>query len=375
MAVPLFDCRVDGLGQAAVAGVLASGRLASGPEVAGLEADLTDRLGTRPVVALSDMTQALAMALRLSGVRDGDEVLTLSYNCLSSNVAIHAVGATPVWVDIDPETASMCLEHARGRISARTRAVVVYHVAGYPADISGFRRLCKEAELPLIEDANNALGALLPSGEPVGTVGDFAVFSFYANRQVNAVDGAALACATPEAAAKVRQWRRFGIDQTNFRDARGEIDPEVDVPDLGSGTSAALSNVNAALARSNLSQLNGRLRLVRENANEMIRALEAVEGVAPVRALDGVRPAYWGLLLRCSARDRVMDALKHSGIGCSKLHQPNHIYSGFASPPASLPATERFMDEVLAVPCGWWVGERERATIVSLIKEVLTGQG
>lgn len=369
MGVPLFDCRVDERGQAAVARVLASGHLAAGPEVAGLESDLSVGLGGRPVVALSDMTQALAMALRLSGVGEGDDVLTLSYNCLSSNAAIHAVGATPVWVDLDPETASMSLDDARARLTPRTRAVVVYHVIGYPADMSGFRRLCDEYGLALIEDANNALGARLPSGAAAGTAGDFAVFSFYANRQVSAVEGAALACPTPEAAAKVRQWRRFGVDQAKFRDARGEIDPKADVPDLGSGASASLSNVSAALARSNLAQLDERLGRIRANAAEMTRALRGVEGVTLVRPVGDAVPAYWSLLLRCAARDNVMDVLKSAGVGCSKLHQPNHVYSGFRSAPTSLPATDRFMDEVLAVPCGWWVGDDQRRMIVDLIAD------
>lgn len=368
MNVPLFDCRVDGEGMAAIATVLASGRLAFGSEVVALEADLSLRAGGRPVVALSDMTQALAMALRLSGVREGDEVLTLSYNCLSSNAAVHASGATPVWIDIDPATASIDIEHLRSRLSAKTRAVVAYHVIGYPADGIALRALCNEHGLAFIEDANNALGAILPGGAPAGSVGDFAVFSFYANRQVNAIEGAALVCPDDEAADKVRQWRRFGVDQRHFRDARGEIDPAADVADLGSGASASLSNVNASLARSNLERLDGRQTRIRANAAAMTQRLaEDVDGVTPVRALGGATPAYWAYLVRCVRRDVVMDALKASGVGCSKLHQPNHVYSGFRPSPASLPGTDQFIGEVLALPCGWWVSDTEREAMIDII--------
>ncbi len=315
------------------------------------------------------------MALRLSGVGKGDEVLTLSFNCLSSNAAIHAVGATPVWVDIDPETATMSLADARARLSVRTRAVVVYHVIGYPADMRGWRAFCDEAGLALIEDANNALGAILPGGSPVGTAGDFAVFSFYANRQVSAVEGAALACPSSESAAKVRQWRRFGVDQATFRDARGEIDPSADVPDLGSGASASLSNVNAVLARNNLARLDTRQERIRDNVRAMKLALGGIDGVTTVHAVSDATPAYWALLLRCSARDHVMDALKAAGIGCSKLHQPNHIYSGFRSAPTSLPGTDVFMQEVLAVPCGWWVSDSQRLEITGTVASALAAVG
>lgn len=369
MTIPLFDCRIDTDGMAAIASVLASGRLAAGEHVTALEAGLSARLGGRPVVALSDMTHALILALRLSCIGPGDEVLTLSYNCLSSNSAIHSVGATAVWVDIDPETASMNIGHARSLVTPATRAIAVYHAAGYPADMPALRQLCDETGLVLIEDANNAFGATLPGGRHAGTAGDFAVFSFYANRQVNAIEGGALVCPDEDTAARARQLRRFGIDQAHFRDQRGEIDANADVADLG--LSATLSNVNAALARHNLRDLDTRIAAVRANVAAMAEALATVDGIAAVRAVEGAVPAYWGWLLLCARRDELLDALKAAGIGCSKLHQPNHVYSGFGSRAAALPGTEHFIDRVIAVPCGWWVGAAERQQIVEIIAGAL----
>ena len=368
MAIPLFDCRLDADAAAVIAPVLASGQLAAGEHIAGLEADLSARLGGRPVVALSDMTHALTLALRLSGIGPEDEVLTLSYNCLSSNSAIRNVGATAVWVDID-HTASMNVDDARSRITPATRAIAVYHAAGYPADMAALRQLCDENSLILIEDANNALGALLPDGRQAGSVGDFSVFSFYANRQVNAIEGGALVCPDEAVAAKVRQLRRFGIDQAKFRDPRGEIDPRADVVDIG--YSATLSNVNAALARHNLRALDARLAVARGNADAMRAALADVDGIRPVPAVGDAVPAYWGWLLLCDRRDELLDALKAAGIGCSKLHQPNHVYSGFGSREAALPGTDYFIEHVLAVPCGWWIGAPERQAIVETIAGAL----
>jgi dTDP-4-amino-4,6-dideoxygalactose transaminase len=369
MAIPLFDCRLHADAAAAIAPVLASGQLAAGDHVAGLEADLSARLGGRPVVALSDMTHAMILALRVSSIGPGDEVLTLSYNCLSSNSAIRSVGATAVWVDIDPDTASMDVDDARSRITPATRAIAVYHAAGYPADMAALRQLCDENGLILIEDANNALGAQLPDGRQAGSAGNFSVFSFYANRQVNAIEGGALVCPDEVAAAKVRQLRRFGIDQAKLRDQRGEIDPRADVVDIG--YSATLSNVNAALARHNLRALDARLAVVRANANAMRTALADVDGVKPVPAIGDAVPAYWGWLLLCDHRDELLDALRAAGIGCSKLHQPNHVYSGFGNREAALPGTSYFIDHVVAVPCGWWVGAPERQAIVETIAGAL----
>lgn len=367
MQVPLFDCRVDETGLAAIAPVLQSGQLAGGPQLVGLEEDLSVQFGGRPVVALSDMTQALAIALRLSGVGPGDEVLTLSFNCLSSNAAVHAVGAHAVWVDIDPMTASMNIEHAKSLVTSKTRALVAYHVIGYPSDSAALRALCDTAGLSFIEDANNALGARLPTGQLAGTIGDFAILSFYANRQVSGCEGAALICASEEAASVARRWRRFGVDQARFRDAEGEIDPAADVPDLGFGFSASLTQVNAALARSNLARLVDRQRVVQDNAAFLISAFSDAIGVEPVRALGAGVSAYWGLLLLSPHRDIVLSQLKSAGIGCSKLHYPNHFYSAFEGPEPVLPGTICMMKQALAVPCGWWIGDKERRAIVDTV--------
>ena len=202
LTVPLFDCAIGPETIRAATSVLSSGQLASGPNVEALERALEVCLGAGVhVVAMSDMTHALTLALRLSGVVEGDEVLTLAFNCLSSNSAITAAGARPVWVDIDPDSASMSPADARSAITSRTKALVVYHVAGYPADLGALRSVCEQNGLSLIEDANNALGARW-RGRAVGTVGDFGVYSFYANRQLNGIEGAALVCRDATSAAQ-----------------------------------------------------------------------------------------------------------------------------------------------------------------------------
>src|SRR6185503_10916748 len=100
----------------------------------------------------------------------GDEVLTLAVNCMSSNSAIVAAGAMPVWVDVDPSTMTLDIEDARRAVTPRTRALIVYHVAGYPADISAIEAFCSEHDLTLIEDANSAFGGRI-GGRQIGSLG------------------------------------------------------------------------------------------------------------------------------------------------------------------------------------------------------------
>jgi dTDP-4-amino-4,6-dideoxygalactose transaminase len=349
--VPLFDCRLGSDAQRAAAAVLESGALAGGAYVNELEAALSRRLDNRPVVVLSDMTQSLALALRLSGVGPGDEVLTMALNCMSSNTAISLAGAMPVWVDVDPETATVDLTDCRRAISSRTRAMVVYHVAGYPADIVGCRALCEEHGLVFLEDANAALGATFQSRK-VATVGQFGILSFYANRQVNGVEAGALVCASEDDAARARRLRRFGVDPAGFRDSRGEIDPAADVAEIG--FPASLNDVNARLALHSLETLDERLAASRANARSLAEASKAT-GLRPIGWADDSAPAFWTFLLRSEQRDAQLARFKDLGIAASGLHQRNDRYSGFAASRRRLPGTDTLERELFALPVGWWL--------------------
>jgi perosamine synthetase len=350
--------------QAALA-VLRSGQIASGPRVDEFQAGLA-ALARRPhLVCTSDVTHALVLALQLIGVGPGDEVLTLAYSCLSSNSAIKLAGAKPVWVDIDPATASMSVDDLRRAITPRCKAVTMYHVAGYPGPAAAIAEVCRQHDLAYIEDCNNALGATL-AGTPVGRHGDFAVYSFYPNRQINAIEGGALACPDAKSAARAARLRRFGIDSRTFRDALGEIDPASDIPEVG--WPASLNHLNAAVGLAQLPTLSTRLARTREVAARMLRQLHGLPGIQAVAPLEAADPAYWVLLLLAEQRDRLLAALKRRRIDCSKLHLRNDQYGGFGATRRDLPGTDRFMAQVLGLPCGWWLSDEQADTIVAAVR-------
>lgn len=362
--VPLFDCRLGAEAQRLAAAVLGSGALAGGTYVSELETALSRQVDGRPVVVVSDMTHALVLALRLAGVGPGDEVLTMALNCMSSTTAINLADAVPVWVDVDPETATLDLEDCHRAITARSRALIVYHLAGYPADVAGCRALCDAHGLTLIEDANAALGAVA-RGLPIATVGHFGVFSFYANRQVNGVEAGALVCATEEEAARARRLRRFGVDPAAFRDARGEIDRAADVAEIG--LAASLSNVNACLALHSLGSLDERLSASRANAHAM-RAATSGTPLRPIAWSPGSNPAFWAFLVRSARRDEELARFKYRGIAASGLHQRNDRYSGFGASPRPLPGTDVLERELFALPVGWWLTPGQMTAITQAIQ-------
>jgi perosamine synthetase len=364
--IKLFECSVAAGDVESAAAVLATGQIAAGPNVAALEGALAAYLGTGEVVCTGDMTHALVLALRLAGVCRGDDVLTLALNCMSSNAAIAILGARPIWVDVDPQTATMATKDAVRAMTDRTRAVVVYHVAGYPADLTDLRRLCDERGICLIEDANNALGAR-SKGEPVGVVGDFAILSFYPNRQINALEGGALVCRDPAHAAEARRLRRFGIDAATFRDRNGEIDPAADVPEIG--VSSPMNNVNAAVGLGQVADLDVRLDRNRRNVARLTEGLEPWMDIQPIEPLASAEPAYWVLLVRSQKRNAIMAALKADGVDCSRLHQRNDRYSGFEASARSLPGTEILEVEMFALPCGWWLDDDDIDELLGALKQ------
>lgn len=365
--IPLFyPVRLPEMEQAAL-DVMRSGQVAAGPLIDRFETAFGQAVGQDHVVTTNDMTNALVLALELAGVRRGDEVATLAFSCLSSNSAIAIAGAKPLWIDLDPETMTMSVDDLAAKLKPTIKAVTLYHVAGYPAPADEIATLCRARGIPLIEDCNAAVGARVGS-QQVGKAGQFSVYSFYPNRQVNALEGGALACPDTATALRARQLRRYGIDLTTFRDHRGEINPGSDVPEIG--LSASFSQLHAAVALSQLPTLANRIQRTRENAESLAALLSGVKGLRVISPIAGGGPAYWGLLLDVDRRDAVLLELKAQGIQCSALHQRNDVYSGFGSTPSQLPGTAHAMERLLAVPCGWWLNASQIHRIATTLQNL-----
>lgn len=250
-------------------------------------------------------------------------------------------------------------------LSPKTKAVLLYHMAGYAGPTAEIKAICRTHGIVLIEDCNNALGAT-QHGAPVGTIGDYAVFSFYPNRQINALEGAALVCPDARSAARALRLRRFGIDTATFRDAIGEINPVSDIPEIG--LSASFSQLSAAVGLTQFESLADRLQKTRLNADTLHAELADVPGIEVIAALPETLPAYWAFLILSDNRDLVLTRLKKRGIGASKLHHRNDAYSGFHAEARSLPGTDNFSRRIIGLPCGWWLGEQEISTVVTAVK-------
>jgi perosamine synthetase len=349
--------------------VLRSGRIAGGEYITKFETEFGKMVGQANVVSTIDMTSAMHLALRLTGVKPGDEVLTIAFTCMSSSSAIAQCGGVPVWVDVQPSSVEMDVADLASKITHNTRAVILYHVAGYPGPAAEVAKLCKQHGIVLIEDCNNALFATR-GGEQAGTHGDFAVYSFYPNRQLNTTEGGALICKSADMAAKARKLRRFGIDSNTFRNSIGEISPTSDIPEVG--WAFTMNNLCAALGLAQLPTVTQRMQKTRSNVDALTKKITDFSGLQFVPAFADSKPAYWVLLLFVDNRDLVITSMKQQGVQVSSIHHRNDAYTGFqGSHSTTLPNTSELQKQVLGIPCGWWLSDENLDAIAKALNTAM----
>lgn len=363
-SIPLFGIYAEKNIGEVVQDIISKGQIAAGKFVTDFAQAFGKLTDQRHVVTVNDMSNAIQIALRLSNVGIGDKVLASSYACMSTNAPIATIGATPVWVDVNAETGLMSPDALEKAITPECKAVIVYHLAGYPAEIEKIAAICTKYNLKLIEDCDNALLASV-NGKQVGTFGDFAIFSFYPNRQLNATEGGALCCKRSEDAARAIKLRRYGIDIPNFRGADGEINPESDIPEIG--WAATLNNVCSAIGLSQISSVEQRIEMSRAVARKYKQAFQGVPGLTIVPHESNVSPSYWVYLVKLENRDLILCQLKTLGVSVSKIHHLTSLYSGFGCEPVSLPGTQAFFDKVIGLPCGWWLSNDDVDFIIEEI--------
>ena len=195
---------------AAVTRVLRSGWVGMGPEVIAFERELAAFVGAPHVVAVNSCTSALHLALLVSGVGPGDEVIVPSLTWCSTANAVLYTGARPVFCEVDPATLCLTPELVRQKLAARTKAVMVVHFGGLAVDTVALRRALP-SKVHIIEDAAHALGARYPDGRPVGASGHPVCFSFYANKNLSTAEGGGIALADSALADRLRSLRQHAL--------------------------------------------------------------------------------------------------------------------------------------------------------------------
>jgi dTDP-4-amino-4,6-dideoxygalactose transaminase len=303
----------------AVAAVLRSGWVIQGPEVEAFERDFAEFVGARHACAVSSGTSALHLALLAAGVCPGDEVITVSHSFVATSNAIRYCGATPVFVDIQPDTFNMDPTRIEQTITGRTRAILCVHQMGMPCDLEAVLKIAQRHALPVVEDAACAIGSeILWEGEwqRIGRPhGDIACFSFHPRKLLTTGDGGMITTGNAEWAARIRLWRQHGMSAPPAaRSTSREVVFESYDP---LGYNYRMTDIQAALGRVQLRRVPGMVERRRFMAGRWRGLLADVPGVVLPDEPAWARSNWQSYCIRLpeGVRQReVMQAMLDAGI-------------------------------------------------------------
>ncbi|WP_353193344.1 DegT/DnrJ/EryC1/StrS aminotransferase family protein [Pandoraea pnomenusa] len=213
--LPFTRPSIDDATIAGVTEVLRSGWITSGPQVQAFEKALSEYFGNRPVRCFNSGTATLEIGLRIAGVQGGDEVITTPLSWVATSNVILEVGATPVFVDVDPATRNIDLDLLEKAITPKTRAIIPVYLAGLPLDMDRLYDIARRHNLRVIEDAAQAMGSTW-GGKRIGAFGDLVSFSFHANKNLTSIEGGALVFNNEDEARLAEKYRLQGVTRTGF---------------------------------------------------------------------------------------------------------------------------------------------------------------
>ena len=349
----------------AVLEVLRSGRLSLGPRLAEFEEAFAARLGVAHASAVSSGTAGLHLALRAAGLTDGDEVVTSPFSFVASANAIVYERALPVFADIDPVTLNLDPEAAAAAITERTSALLPVHIFGYPADLPAFERL----QLPIVEDACEALGAVHADGTAVGARGHAAVFAFYANKQMTTGEGGMVTTSDPAVKERLDSERNQGR-----------------APDMGwldhdrLGFNYRLSDIACALGIAQLERLDELLAGRSRVAARYREALEGIEGLGlPCPDVGGDRRGWFVFVVQVPKgidRDATVRELAERGVQSKPylpaIHLMSYYRERFGHRPGEFPVCEDVAARSLALPFFPEMTEGQVARVAEALRSALT---
>ncbi|MCK6554554.1 DegT/DnrJ/EryC1/StrS family aminotransferase [Candidatus Binatia bacterium] len=354
--------------------VIESGWITQGPKVAEFERAMAAACEARHAVAVSSCTTALHLALLCAGVGYGDEVIVPSLSFIATaNAVVHA-GGVPVFAEVDESTFNLDIEDARARITPRTKAIVLVHQLGLPADIDGFSDLTRRHGLQLIEDAACAIGSRY-RGAAIGSHSELVCFSFHPRKIVTTGDGGMIATSSERHAARLRLLRHHGMSVPDtVRHAAATVVRE---SYLEVGYNYRMTDLQAAVGIEQLKRLPAMLARRRALAARYDRAFLAHPIIeTPAACPDGEwNVQSYAVRLRNydgASRDTVMRRLLDRGIASRGGVMTAHREPAYAARGAlSLPRSEAASDRALILPLYAGLTEQEQDEVIEALQQAV----
>lgn len=349
--LPMTRPTIDEDTIAGVCDVLRSGWITSGPKVKEFEQMLSQLFGGRPVRVFNSGTAALEIALRIAGIGPGDEVITTPLSWVATSNVILAVGARPVFVDIDPFTRNLNPDRIEKAITPATRAIMPVDLAGLPVNRDQLYEIAGKHGLRVVEDAAQAFGSNW-DGRPIGSFGDLVSFSFHPNKNITSIEGGCLVMSTTEEADLAEQYRLQGV----IRSGTDGMDV------IRAGGKFNLTDVAARVGIGQLRRLEEFTENRRELASRYFDKLDTPEFKSlglrlPLPDFERSNWHMFQVMLPAGripgGRAAVMGALRELGIGSGVHYPPIHLftlYRGLGWKPGDFPYAEEAGCNLLTLP-------------------------
>jgi dTDP-4-amino-4,6-dideoxygalactose transaminase len=377
--IPIARPSLDEREVDAVRRVILSGWVTQGPEVAAFEREFAAYVGAPHACAVSNCTTALHLALLAVGVQPGDEVITVSHSFIATANAVRYCGATPVFVDVEPDTYNIDPARIEPAITPRTRAILCVHQLGMPCDLRRVLEVARRHHLPVIEDAACAIGSEVlwdDRWEKIGKPhGDIACFSFHPRKIVTTGDGGMLTTTNPEYDRRFRSWRQHSMSvpdtvRHGSREVVFENYPEV-------GFNYRMTDLQAALGRVQLSRLPAVVRERRAIAARYGELLANTPGIVPPIEPAWARSNWQSYCVRLAdpALQRpVMQQMLDAGISTRRAVMCSHREAAYADLPVAdgtLAVSEAVQDSGVILPVYGGLTDDDVVRIAELLKRAV----
>jgi dTDP-4-amino-4,6-dideoxygalactose transaminase len=341
--------------------VMRSGKYILGENVKSLEEEIANLCDSKRAVALNSGTDALHLALRALDIGVGDEVITVAFTFVATTEAIGIVGATPVFVDIDPYTYNINVKEIEKKITPRTKAIMPVHLYGQPVDMDLIVEIAQKHNLFVIEDCCQAIGAEY-KGRRVGSIGDVGCFSFFPTKNLGAFgDGGMVTTNSNFIADRMIALRNHGGAVRYYHE---EI-----------GVNSRLDEIQAAVLRVKLPYLREWNKKRKEAATRYNELLKDVDDIVTPRELENTSCIYHQYTIQVPNRDDVHKYLQENGVGAMIYYPvPLHfqkVHEHLGGKEGDLPVTEDLTKKVISLPMFPEITIEQQKTVVDTLKKAI----
>ena len=367
--IPLFKVAMSDRADFMVKTVLNSGFIGQGSVNEAFETKLKERYKNNNLVTVNSGTSALQLALRLVKDKHPDKkyIITTPLTCTATNWAILAAGFEIIWADIDEYDLNInIVDVYMNKLRKDVAAVMVVHWGGYPVELNKLKRLQEHFKFEIIEDCAHAFGSLYDN-TMIGNSGNYCAFSFQAIKHLTTGDGGMLILPNKEEYKKAKLLRWYGIDREDKN--KTDFRCENDIKDWG--YKFHMNDISSAIGLANLDIIDGNLKKTWLNAMALRKGLENVQGVTLLRYNQKHHCSYWIFSLLVDDKEKFNLKMKEAGIMVSQVHERNDKHSCVAKYERILPNLNRVVKQLTAIPCGWWLTEKEVNYIIDKVKNYM----